>query len=185
MITADEWAAKFGDDYTDRQMDMSGRGEFWNGLIDRHQITTVLEVGCGTGANIVEMKVPAWGMDVNRKALHKIPPKIKVAQGDARAIPFASKDFDMVLTFGVLIHIPDEDLENAMKEIVRCARRFVFCGEYQGNDEVPYRGGVLWRRNYNALYEEMGLEPIEKGTLTGEPWDKGTIHWGLFKIGDA
>ena len=181
IVTREDWEGKFGDAYTDRNRDISGRSEFWNALIHRHGVTSILEVGCGTGANLHGLDVPAMGVDVNQKALDMVPRSIPTRRAAAAHLPYQRNHFDMVTTFGVLIHIPPDGIERAMEEIARVARRFVFCGEYLGSDEIPYRGGVLWRREYGALYEDMGLECIESGILEGEPWDKGRVDWWLLR----
>src|SRR5512147_1406366 len=158
MITADEWGAKFGDDYTERNLDISGRGVFWNDLISTYEIRSALEVGCNTGANLRSMGIAVTGVDVNQQALELVPLGIPTRRADATDLPFMANDFDLVFTFGVLIHIPPNDLDTAMREIVRVSKRYVFAGEYLGDDEVPYRGGVLWRRDYGSLYQDIGLK---------------------------
>jgi hypothetical protein len=84
-----------------------------------------------------------------------------------------------------LIHISHVDLGQAMREIRRVSRRFVFCGEYLGDDEVSYRGGMLWRRDYGKLYRDMGLKLRERGSLLGEPWDRNKVSWWLLEVENA
>ncbi len=180
MISAEDWAGSFGDDYIERaDLDTTGRSHFWDALLERHDVRSVLEVGCGTGENLAEMKVPCAGVDVNPQALEFISDRIETMVASATDLPFVANLFDLVLTFGVLIHVPPSDLECAMREIVRVSRRFVFCGEYLGDEEVRYRGGSLWRRDYGLLYMDIGLKLIEHGALEGPPWDRGEVHWWL------
>jgi SAM-dependent methyltransferase len=182
VIGVKEWAGRFGNEYTKRGIDTSGRGEFWNALIDRHKIASVLEVGCGDGANLADMKVTAVGVDVNQTALEIAHRRnVDTMLCEATDLPFPDGSFDLVLTFGVLIHIPLVDLGRAMREIRRVSRRFVFCGEYLGTGEVPYRGGVLWPRDYGGSYRDMGLKLRERGTLVGAPWDRNKVNWWLFE----
>jgi SAM-dependent methyltransferase len=183
VIEVKDWAGRFGNEYTKRGIDTSGRSQFWNALIDRHKIASVLEVGCGDGANLADMEVTAIGVDVNETALqaaHEADVDTMVCE--ATDLPFPDGSFDLVLTFGLLIHVGPVDLGRAMREIRRVSRRFVFCGEYLGDDEVPYRGGSLWRRDYGALYRDMGLKLRERGTLVGRPWDRNKVSWWLFEV---
>jgi SAM-dependent methyltransferase len=45
--------------------------------------------------------------------------------GDIRSLPFSNKSFDMICAFEVLEHIPYEDLDTALKEIARVAKKNV------------------------------------------------------------
>jgi SAM-dependent methyltransferase len=184
VIDTKDWAGRFGKEYTKRGIDTTGRAPFWNALIKRHGIKSVLEVGCGTGANLKDMKVTAIGVDVNQGALDVAhAANIDTMVCPATGLPFPDSSFDLVLTFGVLIHISHVDLGQAMREIRRVSRRFVFCGEYLGDDEVSYRGGMLWRRDYGALYRDMGMKLRERGSLLGEPWDRNKVSWWLLEKG--
>ena len=180
-LTAKDWASEFGDGYTERQdLDTSERRHFWGALIENYGIKSVLEVGCNTGTNLAQMEAPLrMGVDVNQHALDQVPGGIWTTHADATKLPFAANDFDLVFTFGVLIHIPPDEIEQAMREIVRVSRRYVFCGEYLGDDTVPYRGEILWRRDYGRLYQDLGLNLVERGSLKGEPWDRNEVHWWL------
>ncbi len=182
MISTEQWSGRFGDVYTERQqIDTSERRHFWNALVDDYAIESVLEVGCNTGSNLIHLFVPSAGVDVNEQALAHVPRGIRVHKASATDLPFEDDEYDLVLTFGCLIHIPTEDLRQAMSEIVRVARRYVFCAEYYGSDSVPYRGGELWRRPYGYLYENLGLEEVEKGRFKGEPWDRNRVDWWFMR----
>jgi SAM-dependent methyltransferase len=185
-IGVKDWAGRFGNAYTKRGIDTAGRSQFWNALIRRHGIESVLEVGCGDGANLADMKVTAVGVDVNQTALEIAHRRnVDTMLCEATDLPFPDSSFDLVLTFGVLIHISHVDLGQAMREIRRVSRRFVFCGEYLGDDEVSYRGGMLWRRDYGALYRDMGMKLRERGSLLGEPWDRNKVSWWLLEVENA
>lgn len=180
--TQDDWGSDFGDDYTDRNPSSGDRSSFWKDLCSTYEISSVLEVGCGSGHNFAGLRVPNMvGVDVNEKALAQVPDHVSTHVGDATMLDFATDLFDLVLTFGLLVHIPPDDLQKAMREIVRVSRRYVFAGEYLGDDEVDYRGGVLWRRDYGGLYQDMGLTLVEQGLLEGAPWDRGEVHWWLLE----
>jgi hypothetical protein len=92
--------------------------------------------------------------------------------------------FDLVFTTTVLIHIAPEQLQQAMTEIVRCADKYVLCGEYFAPNEtlIPYRGQekALWKRDYGSLYEKWfpGLTLIDQGFLSGA-WDD--VIWWLYE----
>jgi SAM-dependent methyltransferase len=90
----------------------------------------VLEVGCGTGANLrflvarVDFQQPPVGMDLSRAALAAGarpdggPPFVPV-QGTASRLPFADESFDLVIAGHVVRHLSDEGL---LRLVVECQR---------------------------------------------------------------
>jgi pseudaminic acid biosynthesis-associated methylase len=187
------WAGDFGDDYVDRNAAAGeGRRPFWAGLSERFGFSSALEIGCNLGANVrwlAELLGPenVAGIDVNERALEVLRehvPGVDVRVATARELPFADGSFDLVFTTGVLIHQPPSELPAVMDEIVRCARRYVLCGEYRADEveEVPYRGqeGALFRADYGRLYQERfpQLQLLEEGFLSRAdgPWDDVT-YW--------
>jgi pseudaminic acid biosynthesis-associated methylase len=188
------WAGEFGDAYVDRNLDAeSGRSEFWREQIERLGVESVLEVGCNVGGNLrwIADLIGAEnvaGVDVNEKALELLRERVpgvdaRIARGGE--LPFEAGSFDLVFTTGVLIHQdPETQLEPMMREIVRCARRYVVCGEYHAEEltEVPYRGeeGALFKQDFGALYQRMfpELELVSEGFLSPREgrWDDLT-YW--------
>jgi pseudaminic acid biosynthesis-associated methylase len=159
------WAGDFGEAYIDRNRVLDERrGAFWSGLVERHRISSVLEVGCGQGGNlrpisaVVEPR-DVWGVDINETALaiaRQNAPGINAVASVARQLPFRDGLVDLAFTVGVLIHQPDTTLPLVIAEIVRCSRAFVLWAEYHApaTEEVPYHGvsGSLFRRDYGAIY---------------------------------
>jgi hypothetical protein len=78
--------------------------------------------------------------------------------------------FDLIVTAGVLIHIPPAQLHSTMQAIVDASADYVLAVEYHAEqeEEVEYRGhaGMLWRRPYGKLYQAMGLVLVDE-------WDAG------------
>ena len=188
------WADEFGDAYVQRNVAAGeGRDVFWRQLLERHEVRSVLEIGCNVGANLrwIDGLVPSrnvWGIDVNESALRTIRerlPGINAAWTPARELPFRDRAFDLVFTAGVLIHQPESTLPLVMSEAVRCSRRLVLALEYFAATatEVPYRGqeGALFKRDYGRLYRELfpELELLDSGELgQDEGWDD--VTWWLF-----
>lgn len=189
------WRGQFGDLYADRNAVIDARREaFWRQLLTAHPIASVLEVGCGQGANlrpIARVLPPAavWGIDVNRLSVERArtnAPDTNVVHASARELPFRDGWFDLVFTVGVLIHQPDESLADVMREIVRCSRRFVLWAEYHADEptEVPYRGqsGALIKRDFGRLYADLGAGLVvrDEGFLASDDgFDNAT--WQLLE----
>jgi pseudaminic acid biosynthesis-associated methylase len=156
-----------------------------------YPVQRVLEVGCNIGGNLrwLAARLPAnhvYGVDVNIRALEDVRrnlPDVNALWSTARELPFRDQWFDMVFTTGVLIHQPESTLPLVMAEIVRCARRYILCGEYYAEQttEVPYRGehGALFKRDYGRIYRELFPDLVlQKQGFLGreEGWDDIT-YW--------
>lgn len=100
----------------------------WDRLAD-DGVSTVLEVGCGPGRNLLlmkEMGVPELlGLDFSFPQLLRSRARgFAVGQANAKALPVRSKSVDAVLFGQVLIHVPPP-IAPALQEAVRVARRHV------------------------------------------------------------
>lgn len=189
------WSGDFGNDYVGRNSSAgNNRAPFWQGLLREYQPKQVLEVGCNLGANLrwVAAHIPpqnVYGVDVNQKALDRLRqdvPSVNAIWATARELPFRDRWFDLVFTMGVLIHQPEATLPLVMSELVRCARRYVLCGEYfaEATTEVPYRNqtGALFKRDYGRIYQELfpELQMRRQGILTQtDGFDD--VTWWLFE----
>ena len=186
------WSGVFGDRYVERNLAAGeGRDPFWQQTLDLLEVDTVLEVGCNIGANlrwIAGRLGPehTFGVDVNEKALAQVReqlPGVRVQRAVARELPFDDGAFDLVFTTGVLIHQPPAELEAVMREIVRCSRRYVLCGEYHAAEpeEVPYHGerGALFKRDFGGRYRELfpELRLVDERFLPASEgvWDDLTV----------
>ena len=174
------WAGEFGAAYADRNpVDVDRRAPFWVGLLERHQIRSVLEVGCGQGANLAPIARrldpdDVWGVDVSPLAIGRArvnAPGVNVVLSRARQLPFRDGFVDLTFTVGALIHQPDESLGSVIDEIVRCSARFVLWAEYHAprTEEVPYHDqpGSLFRRDFASIYatRHPELAVVESGFL--------------------
>jgi pseudaminic acid biosynthesis-associated methylase len=162
------WAGEFGRAYIARnRLIDERRAAFWTGLLADYPITSVLEVGCGQGANLrpISQVIEApdtWGIDINPDALaiaRSHAPGINVVASRARQLPFRDGLVDLAFTVGVLIHQPEASLSVVLAEIVRCSKRYVLWAEYHAprTEEVPYRGqsGALFKRDYGRIYHDL------------------------------
>lgn len=161
------WQGEFGDEYTRRyQGSVSARAMAWVRLIP-HGTRSVLEVGANKGLNL--QAISALGIDElyaaepNELALgllmeSGILPKDNIRADFAHQLGFPDGFVDCALTSGVLIHISPDYLLASMREIHRCSRKWIICGEYFAKQErmIPYRGtkDTLWVRNYRDLWLE-------------------------------
>jgi pseudaminic acid biosynthesis-associated methylase len=165
------WAGDFGRSYTDRNaVDWRSRERAFRTMLDGLAVESVLEVGCNRGHNLVAIESVArprrlagvepnpYALELARAAL----PAAELSEGRADKLPFDGREFDLVFTAGVLIHVPPETLDGVLREIVRVARRYVLAVEYFAEQEevVRYRehDDLLWKRDFRRAYERVATD---------------------------
>jgi len=183
------WKYDLGDlcaEHNDRATEAQAR--WWGAVASRYQFATVLEVGCGPGANLTLLRqsgVRVFGVDCNARALgraqaHGHP----VAQAFARALPFQTASVDLVFTMGLLIHVPPRDRASVLREVRRVARRFVALVEtYSPIDTVTDMHGlrdVWWSSDFHACYRQVDPDAILIAyAFLGDP----LLHAYLYRVG--
>lgn len=172
----DLWTGEFGNDYTKRnsRSTIPARKEMWRAMMPRH-VESILEVGANIGLNLEAIgefsPAELFACEPNdsaRAQLNWLEPG-NVRSDFADRLGWPDNSIDLVLTSGVLIHIPPDKLTASLKEINRVARRYVICGEYFAPSEemIPYRGhdNALWRRDYGSLFMDACPDLHPTGTL--------------------
>jgi pseudaminic acid biosynthesis-associated methylase len=156
----DLWTGEFGDAYTARQpSNIEDRTAFWRAIMPEN-LTSILEVGANTGMNLEAIRsfssADLFASEPNESACKALKSEVVCRQEYADAMEWADDRFDLVLTCGVLIHIPTDKLLASMKEIHRVSRQWIICAEYFAPSEemIPYRGtkDTLWRRDYGSIW---------------------------------
>jgi len=177
-MTTDLWRGSFGDEYHTRNMpafSSSKRSRFWSRFYKAYPVRSVLEIGCGAGANLRwATAYDIYGMDVNAKAVaiaNSIPGVLAVEQSifDKR---LADGFAELVFTCGVLIHIETLRLDEAITEMVRLSSKYVAAFEYEADKEEPilYHGqdSALWKRPYRKIISERLGTPLGGGFLSAK-----------------
>ena len=177
--TAEAWGGPWGDHYTARnRVGWTARIPFWRDIIERTAARSVYEVGCNAGWNLSAIRraspdVALHGVEVNGRAYRQARAAGIVGLHNAPALEilrFYESEFDLVFTAGVLIHVAPAEIEATMRAIVNASADYVLAVEYAADkeEEVLYRGqsGMLWRRNYGQLYQDMGVQLVQQ-------WDAG------------
>jgi len=89
------------------------------------EVRTILDVGCGNGiiTNELSSRWDVTGLDNSAQALEFV--KTKKVLASALSIPFEDKSFDLVISSEMLEHMNQVDLERAVNEIVRTAKKYI------------------------------------------------------------
>lgn len=173
-----KWEGEFGNKYTQRNPTSAEeadnaykQGKYGVALTELNgeflgklsRSVRILEVGTNTGTQLMVLQKMGfknlYGIEINRRAVDiakSITKNINIIRGSALDIPFKDNYFDLVFTAGVLIHISPLDIKKAMKEIHRCAKKYILGTEYYADKytEVLYRKNknMLWKTNFPKLY---------------------------------
>jgi len=143
------------------------------GQIDLGNVKKVLEVGCGAGVLssylAEEYKWKVTGIDLDPEQIerakkdHRENRYLEFIEADITKLAFGDNEFDLVLSFDALHHIPDWD--KALNEISRVLRpngfyvlsdlafpRFSFFQKWS----IPVDGIInyLKRNNFEIIYEK-------------------------------
>jgi SAM-dependent methyltransferase len=95
-------------------------------------VRTVLDLGCGDGRILRRLPahLMAVGVDFAVTSVSHLRTHAILASGDH--LPFVNASFDLVLCCEVLEHLPDDMLQNTLRELQRVARRHILIS-------VPYK----------------------------------------------
>jgi len=174
------WSGNFGSEYTDRNFaTIADMDEYYKNTYDisRSELNKeflgeldrsikILEIGANTGNQLLSLQQMGfdalYGVELQRYAVESSKKRTKgidIIQGTIFDIPFKDNYFDLVYTSGVLIHIAPSDIENALKEIYRCSKSYIWGYEYFADKytEVTYRGNseLLWKTDFANLYLKL------------------------------
>lgn len=142
---------------------------FMSALVQTLQISSLLDVGCGTGRAVrhfrdhhADMCVrgvePIRALIQQAIAVHGVPAG-HVACGRGQSLPYPDGSFDAVCEFGILHHVPDPNA--VVREMLRVARRAVFISDANRFGQ----GSWLGRIAKVALYQ-VKLWPLVNSIKT-------------------
>jgi SAM-dependent methyltransferase len=133
----------------------------------------ILDVGCGTGANL-EMLAQfgeAEGVDVSSEALSFCRARglVKVKQGAAEALPYAEGSFDLVTGLDVIEHLDDDlaGLKEMRRVLNRGGRALVFVPAFMFlwgvQDDISNHRRRYTLKELTGVLRDAGFE-IERST---------------------
>lgn len=145
------WAGEFGDRYISRNI---GAEEIANKtallariLANTGNVKTVIEFGCNVGLNLHALRhllpgVTLTGVEINQSAAMEARNAGFRIHEQSILDYHAREPFDLVLTSGVLIHMPPDRLTDVYDSLHAACGRYLVVVEYYNPTpvEVPYRG---------------------------------------------
>ena len=135
---------------------------FMEAIIDFYRITSILDVGAGTGRvadylKIVKPNVRVISIEpvlALREEGYKLGlTREELIDGDATALNFKDGEFDLVCEFGVLHHIPKPNL--AVNEMLRVSKKAIFI-----SDSNNFGQGSYLSRTIKQIANLIGVWPL-------------------------
>lgn len=194
------WADSYAEDYIRKNSSFDAKlgVACWREmLVKAKDITSILECGCNIGRNIgflnevlpaasksiIEISKPAYDFVNGHFSLSK------TFNGAIVESNFAEREFDLVYTMGVLIHIHPDDLLANMRKMYEYSGKYILIGEYFNRTPVmiEYQGEKdrLFKRDFGKLViENFDVRLVDYGFLWGHLYDAAgfdDITWWLFE----
>jgi len=170
----------------------SERGALVQALASFPQITSVLEVGSGTGGNLSLLRLFApelqyLGFDRNNAALRRSPNEgtsLFLEAEATKAFPIKTKSVDIVFSLASLLYVSGEEIERTLREMDRVSKLGIVLIEQHDEHSSPEGQFVLdesassgyWIRDYRGLFSKLKLAsevaPIAGPLFETEQWKK-------------
>jgi ubiquinone/menaquinone biosynthesis C-methylase UbiE len=156
---------------------------------------SVLEIGCGSGIDglkFVQAGIHFTGIDLSEAQVRLATARgLNASVASARKLPFADAAFPALWTMSTLLHVPNRDIDDVVRELVRVAvpGAPIAVGLWSGDDEEvlnpedeiePRR--FFSRRSDETLKQVFGRHgSIEEFVTwpegTGKESGPGAGHW--------
>jgi 2-polyprenyl-3-methyl-5-hydroxy-6-metoxy-1,4-benzoquinol methylase len=144
-----------------------------------------LDIGCGIGANSIRLARRDYivsAADYSEPILEqarenitnqKLSDRITLGREDILKLSFPSKHFDLVLCWGVLMHVPNA--ERAIGELIRVAKP----GAFLVLEEINQRAPEAWmmRMGWSALKKGIVITETQRGYEQTSRFENETLFW--------
>lgn len=202
----DFWAGSFGDEYAQRNIGrITSNMVFLAKALNSASgfITSVAEVGAGSGENLLALQrlmpyAKYAAIDVNRASLELLRQRWPTSNWMPRIMCGTIEEHweecrlqdrpDLVLSKGLLIHIPPEKLAATYRQLYDMTSKYVLLAEYYNPTPVAieYRGHAarMWKRDFAGDMLDMftGLRLVDYGfAYRRDPFPQDDLTWFLLE----
>lgn len=193
------WAGEFGNEYIQRNRDAkiiaNNLAFFAKALQHTTEIKSCIEFGANIGLNLIALKqlcpdIQQYAIEINSKAAKQLKDVIgedNVFEGSILQYQ-PPKQFDLVLSKGVLIHINPNVLDSVYEKLYSSSQKYILLAEYYNPTPVniPYRGHTdkLFKRDWagDLLTKYTDLQLIDYGFVyRRDRFPQDDLHWFLLK----
>jgi len=142
---------------------------------------SILDVGCSNGKAVSilhKLGKEATGIDVARIGI-EVAKKMgsNCKYGSIMDIPFEDKSFDAVISTDVLEHIEESDVDTAVDEIVRVARKYI--GIKVSPDLGQGKNNPKTRKNHPYFKSRVSIPNLHLTIRPRSWWNEQFIQRGL------
>lgn len=160
-------------------------------ILQGFQWSYLLEVGCNSGPNLIKIKQnfperALAGLDISSVSIEEagshLDRTVDLQVGNVLKLPHPDQSFDVVLVDAVLMYISPKEIDLAIGELNRVARKTIILIErYSEKDAVV---GNVWGRDYSRLLKERGFNVVET-RITKEIWptSESWVKYGRIFVG--
>jgi SAM-dependent methyltransferase len=141
---------------------MPGRWEkVAKAMVDHYGIkpgNKILDVGSGKGFllydfTLVVPGVEVYGIDISQYAIDNAKEEVRdrLRVGNANALPYRDKEFDLVFSLNTLHNLPCYDLDQALREIERVGKQSKYICVESYRNEVEKANLLYWQVTCEAF----------------------------------
>jgi len=194
-----DWSGRIGDSYFKRNPvtdDGLARRKAWLCKVLCHldpPPRTILEIGAGAGDNLIVLDELLPGAELfatepnaaARGAMMEALPNVSAFSHSAQGLSLGDGTMDLVFTVCCLIHVPADELNQALSEIYRISRKWIVISEYFAArpEHIDWRGSHIWKCDFGSAL--MDLFPTVKPVACNFEWKPltGLDHctWWVFR----
>ena len=133
------------------------------------ETSNILDLGCGKGYLIHEIKIiipkiKVTGIDISKHAISQATPQIRpyMLQMDAKKpLPYHDKQFDLLISIGLLHNFRLPDLKNTINEINRVSKKSYTMVESYRNEQELFNL-QCWALTAQSFFDDKEWEWIYK-----------------------
>ena len=165
------------------------KADVLNDLVRRAAIASVIELGCGDGAQLELARYPRYvGVDVSTRAVAMCRERYR---GDASKAFFTTDTLpagtvaEAALSLDVIYHlVEDATFERYMRSLFDAATRYVVI--YSSNDERPWPSPHVRHRRFTTWIERQrpgwALEQLVRYAYPYDPHDEANTSFADFHV---
>ncbi len=193
------WAGEFGNEYIRRNQGAdvvaSNIGLFAKALQHAQAIGSILEMGANIGMNMHALhplfpQAELHAVEINVQAYEQLRQLLFVNAINSSILDFTpTRNFDLVLIKGVLIHLDPSILPEVYDKLFTASQRYILVAEYYNPSpvEISYRGhsNRLFKRDFagELMARHPSLQLVDYGFAyhLDPKWVQDDLSWFLME----